>query len=198
MANLVWLDTETTGLNPEIHDVWEIAIITDAGDEYAWQIKPDLTHADPKALEVGGYWGRHFAVLVQGAPSTGTCMATQHPTASEIGRIVTAEEVAATLAVLLNGAVVIGSNPDFDRGFLRSWLRRHGQVWAAHYRTIDVITLGWGRLIAADSQWAAQVPVSSHDVSRAHGIDPDGYVRHTALGDTRWVRDLYRAITGQT
>jgi hypothetical protein len=37
--------------------------------------------------------------------------------------------------------------------------------------------------------------VKSDDLSRAVGVDPDDYYRHTALGDCRWMRDLYDAVT---
>jgi hypothetical protein len=32
-------------------------------------------------------------------------------------------------------------------------------------------------------------------LSRALGVDPDAYDRHTALGDARWVRAQYDTIT---
>lgn len=178
MTKLLHLDIETTGLDPEIHDVWEIAVIVidDNGvNDYVWKVRPDLKHADPNALKIGGYYDR----------------------ARFTGREEGPEEVAATLAILLNNAVVIGSNPAFDQAFLTRWLRKHGQAWAAHYRTIDVATLGWGRLLATDPEWADHVPPRAHDISRAHGIDPDDYARHTALGDCKWSKALYEAISGR-
>jgi DNA polymerase III epsilon subunit-like protein len=190
MIKLVFGDTETTGLDPRIHDVWDIATILrepgKADRESSWMVRPDLTYADPKALEIGGYWERtkHAdAPGVHGQPD----------------RWADPDETAAALAPILAGAVVVGSNPDFDRSMLTPWLGKHGQVWAAHYRTIDVVTLGAGVLTAQAKLPAALgdphvAPFSSHKVSRAFGVEPNDYPRHTALGDARWVRDLWDAI----
>lgn len=191
MTKLIWIDTETTGLNPDLHDVWEIAIIDQQAREHCWMIKPDLTHADPKALEIGRYWERHFTVTGGTPAPTGEALVAEHWDSEMVGDTETPEAVAQQVAELLAGAVVIGSNPDFDRQFLTRWLRRHGQVWAAHYRTIDVVTLGHGYLVGA----AENTPPNAHKIARAFGINPDRYDRHTALGDARMVRDLYHAIT---
>lgn len=203
MTKLVYLDTETTGLDPDLHDVWEIAVITEDGREYAWQIKPDLTHADPRALEVGGYYTRHFSVTEAHPCPPGTSVITQHWTTEEIGDVETAETVAQQVAEFLASSVVVGSNPAFDQAFLTRWLRKHGQVWAAHYRTVDVITMGAGALhersvLPAEPGDPHDVPYSSTGISRAFGVDPDNHDRHTALGDARWARDLYQAIAKGT
>jgi len=178
MAKLVFLDTETTGLNPELHDVWEIAVITNDGEEHRWTVRPDLTHADPNALKIGGYYER--ARLNSLGPD--------------------AENVAGQLARLLDSATVVGSNPSFDQAFLTRWLRKYGQCWTAHYRTVDIVTLGHGYLVGCEPGYspAEHMPPATHDVCRAFGIDPGGYDRHTALGDARMVRDLYTAITKES
>lgn len=170
--------------------MWEIAIIAPDGREYCWQIKPDMSHADPRALDIGGYWDRCFAHLDEFVPLPGHCKATHHPDPERAGKIETAEEVARDVAGLLAGASVVGSNPAFDERFLTLWMRRHGQPWAAHYRTVDVTTLGAGAL-----EPTPPLPWSSHAISLVHDVDPDDYARHTALGDARWVKALYEAIT---
>lgn len=175
MAKLLFLDTETTGLNPDLHDVWEIAAITDTGDEHAWMVRPDLTHADAKALHINRFYER--ARFSSFGPDEG--------------------HIAGQLARLLNGVVVVGSNPAFDQAFLTRWLRKRGQVWAAHYRAIDVATLGHGYLVGCEPGYSPEehTPANTHKVAKAFGINPDDYDRHTALGDARMVRDLYNAIT---
>jgi hypothetical protein len=58
-----------------------------------------------------------------------------------------------------------------------------------------LVTLGWGKLMGADDYGHSGHVPTSHAISCMHGIDPDTYERHTALGDARWVRDLYNTIT---
>jgi hypothetical protein len=41
-------------------------------------------------------------------------------------------------------------------------------------------------------------PISSRGLSRQIGVEPPAEgVAHTALGDARWVRDMYDAITSK-
>lgn len=187
MTKIVYLDTETTGLNPRIHAPWEVAVIVEEPGkepvEHVWLLPVDLTNADPKALEIGGFWHRH----PQG-------------TGDVAGVLEEPADVARQLARLLAGAVVIGSNPGFDKEMLSGLLAEHGQVWAAHYRLVDVVTLAAGAMyqranLPAERGDAHYLPFTTTEVSRRCGVDPDYYARHTALGDCRWVRNLYHAIT---
>jgi DNA polymerase-3 subunit alpha (Gram-positive type) len=55
-----FIDTETTGLYASVHEIIEIAIITEYGDgrveRWSTLIKPKrIEDADPKALEINGY-----------------------------------------------------------------------------------------------------------------------------------------------
>ena len=58
---LAFIDTETTGLVPDRHTIWEVALITPAGDEHVWQFPVDEMAADPFALNIGRYWERHWS-----------------------------------------------------------------------------------------------------------------------------------------
>ncbi|MBH0244568.1 hypothetical protein I3W98_19500, partial [Streptomyces cavourensis] len=67
-----------------------------------------------------------------------------------------------------------------------------------HYRTIDVATLAAGFMWAQEPELMAKdtKPISSRWLSRQVGVEPPGEdVAHTALGDARWARDVYDAIT---
>lgn len=175
MTKIVHLDCETNGLLPLIHRPGEVAAIVEepgkAPVEHVWLLPVDLTHADPRALNIGGFWERH-------------------PQGTGVGVCDDPAEVASQLARILVDAVVIGSNPTFDKDMLTPFLAEHGWPWPAHYRTVDVITLGAGAM-----EDVPALPFSSHEVSRAFGVDPADYDRHTALGDCRWTAALYKAIT---
>lgn len=192
---LAFVDTETTHLDAEIGEAWEVAVIlrefedgqhTDT--EYVWQFAPDLTVADPESLKIGRFEERYAVPRHVDAAFTGY----------EDGPIVPmtrAQGVSAVLSVL-RGAILIGSNPGFDDRFLRKLLGHGAAQW--HYRPIDIATLAAGfmwalepRLMAKDSR-----PISSRWLSRQVGVEPPGANGHQALVDARWARDVYDAVTG--
>jgi DNA polymerase III epsilon subunit-like protein len=198
---LAFVDCETTHLDPRSGDVWEIAVIRRRRDgvetEFVWQVRPDLTTADPEALNIGRFHER-FAVpdgydAIEFIPS-GPPMRTLIP------------EMLFDLQEALSGAVVIGSNPGFDVAFLTKLLQAHDRKLPWHYRPIDIATLAAGfRLgLAASGIYGGdflspgdypQLPFKSYDLSRAVGVEPPSKEdAHTALGDARWARDVYDAM----
>lgn len=189
---LAFLDTETTGLDPFVHDPWEIAVIFREGDldtEHVFRIEPDLTNADPKALEINRYHERTSAPSWQWQERRST---------------------AARLYGLLNGVVLIGSNPGFDAEMLTHLFGRYyaePKPW--HYRTVDIATLAAGYrygqagsgVFGGDFAFPTdypQLPYKSYELSKAVGVEPPAKdVAHTALGDARWAKAVYDAVTSQ-
>lgn len=183
---VLFLDVESTGLNPRIHVPWELAIVEPDGTEHVWCWRPSdywMTDAEPEALDIGRFRER--------AP-----LASNH-----------ADERAAAeqIAELLEGNVVVGSNPHFDVSMLTAWLGNHGHDWPAHYRPVCAITMAAGWLRGSNSimnhdgfGWELlEAPWRSYDISRACGVEPPaGDESHTALGDALWVKRLYEHITG--
>lgn len=217
MSRLVFLDTETTSLDDERGEVWEIAaIVRDPGQddtEYLWQVRPDLATADPKSLEISRYYQRR-RLSIHATNEAATMLSPDlveeygpHPTPEHTG----ANDVALRLAGLLDGAHVVGGNPAFDFRFLRRFLRAQNECWTAHYHLIDIqaLTVGWLYGKAAelkkaqphvDWSWTldeiTELPWKSTALYRATGVDPDRFEAHTALGDARLVRAIFDAITG--
>lgn len=188
-TKLAFVDTETTGLDPFLHDVWEVAVIVrEDGDdtEHTFRLPPDLSLAEAKALEINRYMERVTA--------PGWKWDDRRTAARQLYR-------------LLDGAVMVGSNPAFDAEFLAHFFGSYFEKpkpW--HYRTIDVTTLAAGRqygLAVALSGVGGELrdgdlptlPFSSYGLSRWAGVEPPAPdVAHTALGDARWTRDLWDAL----
>lgn len=92
-TDLVFLDTETTGLDPARHEVWEVAFAVNDGPIRIRYLTHSLRTADPKALELNGYYSRFREADVDSDVS---------------------------LRSVLDGATIVGANPAFDAAFLRA------------------------------------------------------------------------------
>ena len=106
---LVFLDTETTGLDPDRHEVWEIAYAVNDGPIKSAIVKHSLTTPDPKALAMNGYLDRALDAKPDVTFENG-------------------------LRATLEGATIVGANPAFDAAFLRA--RWGCAPW--HHRLWDV------------------------------------------------------------
>jgi DNA polymerase III epsilon subunit-like protein len=205
---IAFVDTETTGLDPRRHDAWEIAIILrrpgQADLEHLFQLHTSLADADPKALEIGRYKER-FAVPIDE-------FAVELPTNTRITRTTLTEaDLMHSLMSLLDGATLVGSNPAFDDRFLTKLFNEAGLPPRWHYRTVDIATMAVGHLYGQaytltkqnfDAEFYNRADNllangwKSYELSRLMGIEPPTKAdAHTALGDARWARDVYDAIT---
>ena len=56
-APLAFVDVETTGLDPLLHEIWEVALVVEHRT-YVWQLPVDLGRADARALALGRFHER--------------------------------------------------------------------------------------------------------------------------------------------
>lgn len=152
---IVFLDTETTGLHPD-RRAWEIAMIR--RDEFGErditiQVSDvDLSHAEPKGLQIGGFYERHAAYRpdadnIAGRPfvaGSDTFWMTESQAATEVEQ-------------WTRGAHLVGAVPDFDARTLDPMLRRHGLIPAWHHHLMDIEAMAVGWLNARASQPARYV-----------------------------------------
>lgn len=180
---ICFLDLETGGLDPDYHEIWEVAIIRrdPDGTETEWveQLNIDATKADPEALAVGRFWDR------------------RHPAF----RMWSHEEVAAQVRTLTKDAVIVGQNPGFDVAFLRRFLMLlPGEDPPWHYRPLCVTTLAAGyiagKLDRVRDFAVLDLPWSSRDIAEAVDIDVSAFAKHTALGDAQLARAIYDRVMG--
>lgn len=209
MTKLAFLDTETTGLDPRHHEIWEVGIIIrdlnplygDPQDiAYAWQLRPDLDKANPKALEIGRYHER-FSVRTDNMAAT-IDVEDGKPWTGYGSR----SEAFIDIQQVLDGAHIVGAVPSFDDAFLKAsfWPLSLRVTW--HYHLIDVETLAVGWLEGDAAAARAEVddsitsgvtlPWNSEDLSARLGVDAAAFDRHTALGDARWALAIYDAVMG--
>jgi hypothetical protein len=212
VTRLVFLDTETVTLEPGPDVIWEIgAIVRGPGMadlDLLWQVRPNMAKAEPKALEISRFHERFL--LPDDVDAAAIVDGVVVPLESTSAR---GPELAARLVSALTGRHVVGCVPNFDTERVGLLLRALGAGPCWHYHLIDVENLAVGYLLgqvahvrtAAASALAAHVrdirditapPWDSETLSRALGVEPDAFDRHTALGDCRWARAIHDAVTG--
>lgn len=217
-TSLAFIDTETTGLDPDRHDIWEIGLIVrshrvpDRDGEWHWQLQPDLAKADPSGLRVGRFYERiHSDISI--VHWRGKQLSAPPEYDDKVMRANSPSDIAHRLANLLDGAHMVGAVPSFDAAFLTRFLRQHGQCPTWHYHLIDVEALaaGWVAGTVAEAQAARQArgddrpvggsadphpPWDTDALSEAVGAVLEPADRHTALGDARWAMAVYDAVMG--
>jgi DNA polymerase III epsilon subunit-like protein len=169
-VTVAFVDTETTGLDPERHEIWEVGLILPDGSEHSWQLPVDLSRADAIALNVGQFHERRKEAWKDGY--------TDADWLAEFSQ----RFVALTRGLHLAGCVV-----SFDAERLAKLLRANGECPMWHYHLIDSEALVAGLLGIAP-------PWRSSDLSLAVGVDPEQFDRHSALGDARWAKAMYEAV----
>ena len=171
MKPLVFLDLETTGLNPSRHEILEIGAIRVDGESFhetariELRVLPErIETADPVALAMNGY-----------SPVT---WKDALPLASAL----------ASLSPLLDGCQLAGHNVCFDRGFLdAAWRRTRVTPPKMDHHILDTASLAWPLLGAGivDS-------LSLSTVCRRFGISTER--SHRALPDAERSLKLARVL----
>lgn len=172
MAQLVFVDLETTGLDVDCHGIIEIGCIFETDGKREAEDFQAL--ANPGEVEY----------------SAG---------AAEVHKI-SREAIAAAPALYevlqqfdrrcADGAIVSGWNTKFDEAFLYKAYQRYGMTWRFDYHIFDVWSL-YKRL-----QLLGKLPADLHlglgTVARHYNIVRDGEDAHRALTDVEWTWRLYR------
>lgn len=189
MTTLAFIDSETTGLDPRHHEMWELAIVTydsetvlDPSTEpletYLFQFAPDLEKADLIALNIGRYFERHKKSIY--------CCRVDFPISGAVQEW-SRREVAELLTTDLQGAHLVGAVPDFDARFLSKFLFESGGLPTWHYHLVCVENLAAGYL-------GLQPPWKSDDIFDALDISRDHDRKHTAMGDVEDCIEMYRRV----
>lgn len=171
---LAFIDTETSGLNPILHEVLDVAIIRQRPDgmfmdEWSSKVAPvNIAEAEEIALQVNGY--KDHPERWAGAP--------------------TFADVAHEVAARLDDCILVGHNVGFDLDFLQEALRRVGSTVKLPYHKIDTVTLAWEHLVPRGLSALSLDPIREF-----LGWSKDG--AHSALVDARDARRLYNELVGR-
>lgn len=175
---LVFLDTETTGLDPEHHEIIEICM-SKLSPEVAATIecperhglyfltlpmRPDLI--DPKAIAINGFNMDEW--IAKGATEFA--------------------EVADQIADFMEGCTLVGFNPWFDLRFLfKSIWRSTGRIPEFNYHVVDLCSVAWPLKVAGLIK-----SVSAKSICELFEIDYAG--AHRACNDVDLSIECYRRL----
>ena len=172
-----FMDCEFGGLDPDLHDITEVAVIvTDyrlaeiASGE--WKIAARAHRISPEAAEISGYRAEDWA----GAP--------------HLREVLTAID-----GILPAGKTVVpaGQNVRMDVTFLERGYRACGHPYPFDYHVIDLATLFYTWSLVAGEPVAA---LSLRQAAINAGLI-DGPVAHRAMADARLTLETFRHYVGR-
>lgn len=197
--HLCIIDVETTGLDADVHEIWEVAYLAwkpggwinnsfDGPTQWVepdwkgqtWQLPVDLGRAEPAALRIGRFHERRLR------------------------RLAKLDEFAASFAHSTRGKHLVGANVCFDEERLRKLLKANGACPEWDYHKIDVEAMMLDRIISTPGLWERAhgdkpftLPFKSADLALAIGISPVDFEagKHTARGDAEWVAAIWDKLT---
>lgn len=173
-----FLDCEFGGLDPELHDITEIAVIlTDyrlvetASRE--WKVRARAERITAEAAQISGYdaarWAAEALPLEQ--------------VLSEFRDLLPKDKV----------VVPAGQNVRMDVQFLERGYRACGIEWPFDYHVIDLATLYYAWSLVAGETVSA---LSLRQAATAAGL-AEGAVPHRALADARLTLETFRHYVGR-
>jgi len=176
--NLAFIDVETTGTDPNKHEIIELAVIVakqtlregkgpklEIIEECEWKIKPEhIELADEQALRVNGYNEVDWMFAVD--------------------RKKAMEE----LSKKTQSCIFVSHNLVFDYGFVMKAYEETGVENNMHYGKLDTISMALARLYDA--------PQADRFSLRAlcELLKVENAKAHTALADTRALVEVYKKL----
>ena len=184
----IFLDIETTGLDPFRHRPIEIAVkIFDVNTgekkgEYQSvirQSRENWDESDPKSIEVNGFtWD-----LIQIGLENG-----------QVGKDI--ESFFENAGVVRGEAVFICQNPAFDRAFfghIVSVYRQEDLNWPYHW--LDLASMYWSKVAQEGKEFPGEMKLSKNAIAREYGIAPEEQP-HRAMNGVDHLILCYQKVLG--
>lgn len=173
---LLFLDTETTGLEADTHEILEVAAILTSPDgktvqdTFEAKLRPEhLDKASPQALEVNGYNEDDWA------PEKCT----------------PATQVIERLNRLSNRITLVGHNVGFDEAFVSALFRRFGVKPRWNYHKVDTVALAWPLLSLTPR------PENLRLVTLTEFFKIEHTTAHRAMSDAQACRQVFLRLMAQ-
>lgn len=181
MSDIVFMDTETLGLDPDA-PIWEFAAIRREWDGTERQFHCFIDHYPLPWID-----------------TLPDAFASDYRARYIPKDAVTQFHASQVIKEATSGAHIVGAVPSFDTERLQRLLQRVAPVPHArapwHYHLIDIENVVVGFLTAQRGSLLLP-PYKSDELSLGVGVDPSKFPRHTAMGDVQWIRAQWDAISG--
>jgi len=163
---LIFVDAETTGLDPQVQEIIEFAAVRDdTGEVFQTKIKPEhIDRASEYALKLNGYTEEDW----EDAPAMA--------------------DILPDIAAFLENAVIAGQNPRFDVSFINAAIKEHDMNLRVDYHIVDVATLTYEHLFPCGID-----SLSLKNVCEFLGIPPEPSV-HRALNGALMAQTIYHRL----
>lgn len=185
---LIFLDTETTGLNPDKHRIVEIAYkvvdsiskrILVSYESIVAQPLDVWASADPESLKINGFtWEQTLHGRSENAVAT--------EIENDFNRLELGQK----------GGVFICQNPSFDRAFFLQLINVDLQVgygWPYHW--LDLASMFWTVSRSNSHIITKESDLSKNAIATYYGIPPEGEP-HRAMNGVKHLMACYEAIFG--
>ena len=161
---LVFVDTETTGLNPTVNEILEFAAVK-GNETLCMKIKPRRIHtAHPKALEVNGYSEAEWTDAVD------------------------ISVAAPRIAAFLRDSVFVAHNAKFDVDFINAFLAEAGINERIDYHVVDTCAIAYFLLVRKGLGSVSLAPVC-----KFIGVPPEPSM-HRALAGAMTCKAVYEKM----
>lgn len=184
MTDLIFLDTETTGLSLE-DDIWEFAGIRRSPDGAETRLHLFIQHDWKKCSRLPESFRRDHEARF---PSPDVALGKGRAAAQIIDFLARRDDEPKPH--------VVGAVPNFDTERLALLLKSQQSEWEPtwHHHLIDVENLAVGWL--AGTSAGVTPPWDSDALSMSIGIDPKEFRRHEAMADAEWAMAIYDRVMG--
>jgi len=192
LSGVVFLDVETTGLMPMIHDVWELAIVEENEPTFRCIFPVDLSVADPGALEVGKFHERHPHQGYRYSSDVDDARADVNDVARSPEEV---EELWTKIARRLDRKTIVGFGVNFDVEFMRYAMLDNGVIPTWDYKIIELRSLVLGWVTFSESKFISDKGItqwSSAKLCELLGVDRSEFALHTALGDAQLAHEVWK------
>jgi len=179
-APLVFVDCETTGLDPQAQP-WEVYALRRDPDGTSRELHVFVRHDLERAARLPVRFRADYAA--------------RYPATSAVPRSGAAVLLSRFLHTGADTPAVhlVGVNPAFDAAVLARLLLAHSHPLPWSHHLVDVLALAAGYL--AGRGRPLPPPWSSDDIGAAVGAVAPTEGRHTARGDALWAMAIYDAVT---